>query len=92
MLKSSEMIMSVNVESKANISEIISIIRVNAENDHISLICIPVCQSDASYYLMMETEFSEMLVFNSTLMRLLSCKISAYLFVMEDSSLISEIL
>lgn len=55
---------SVNVESKTNISEIIavSIIRVNAENDHISLICIPVCQNDASSYLMETEEISEMLV------------------------------
>lgn len=70
----------------------LSIIRVNAESDHISLICIPVCQSNASSYLMMETEISEMLVFISILMRLLPCKISEYLFVMEDSSLTSEIL
>jgi hypothetical protein len=89
------MIRSVNVESKTNISEIFSvtIIRVDAENDHISPICIPVCQNDASTYLMMETEeISEMLSFNSTLMRHSLYKISAYLFAMEASSLTSEIL
>lgn len=87
------MIRSVNVESKPNISEIfsISIIGNNAENDHLSPICIPARQSNASSYFKMETEISEMLGFNSTLMRLLPCKISAYLFVTKDPSLTSEI-
>jgi hypothetical protein len=40
----------------------------------------------------MEVEISEMLAFNSTVMRPSSYKISAYLFAMEASSLTSEIL
>jgi hypothetical protein len=47
-LKSSQAISHVNAELKTNVSEIssVSIIRVDVVNDHMSLIFIPVCQTD----------------------------------------------
>jgi hypothetical protein len=51
-LKSSQVIIHVNVELKTNISGIssVSIVRVSVVNDHTSLILMPVCQFDASSY------------------------------------------
>jgi hypothetical protein len=42
----------VNIELKTNVPEIISvsIIRVDVLNDHVSLIFVPVCESDALSY------------------------------------------
>jgi hypothetical protein len=52
MLKSSQVIICVNVELKTNISGIssVSIISVSVMNDPTSLIFMPVCQIDACSY------------------------------------------
>jgi hypothetical protein len=52
MVEVSQALSRVGVELKTSVSEISSgsIFRVDVANDHTSLICIPMCQIDASSY------------------------------------------